>query len=196
MPSGCVHGHINCTQCADEARINGVIARLQAELTTARQEIAALTRERKYINEVTAHVVADKSAVDALRELIQQNTALMRESGDAEVRAITAEAELTALRAKHRAAVAAIKDVLPTLVVLAHEEGQWALAPELVAVIQRSVEAFVAILTPARPDTAPVGEAIDPYVTRECPSCGENHSEASMCPPHEVRRGTGPWSRR
>jgi hypothetical protein len=35
-----------------------------------------------------------------------------------------------------------------------------------------------------------------PQLDPECASCGEHHHEASMCPPHEVRRGTGPWSRK
>lgn len=30
----------------------------------------------------------------------------------------------------------------------------------------------------------------------ECESCGESHRPDVMCPPHEVRRGTGPHSRK
>lgn len=66
MSEGCKHGHINCTQCADERRVQ----RLESELATARERIAEL-------ESLVASVKADRQrAVDDLfRELESRNAA-------------------------------------------------------------------------------------------------------------------------
>lgn len=60
-------------------------------LAVTEQQVAKLRAELKYINDITACVVIDQSAADALRELIQRNTELMRESSDLFLRAAKAE---------------------------------------------------------------------------------------------------------
>lgn len=130
---------------------------IAAELTTARQEIAALTRERDGWNE-TAREMAN--GLEFYRGIVQQAGAHLGPevytSDDGSVQdsvlALKVPELVATLRAQHREAVEAVAKAVALLGPVEQTDME---------AMQRAItQAYFILrpLTPASPDTAPVGE--------------------------------------